>query len=153
MIFFGYNALLLMRQEVIIAIVLGFSLGLLLTLGVWTANRALKERQAGVVTPTPEIAIQPEITPPAFFLKITSPEDESFFNEAKITLAGQTQAGATVVIIAEKGEEIIEAAEDGSFSTQVSLVGGTNEITVTAFGLGGEEESQNLNLVYSTAEI
>lgn len=143
-----------MRKEVIVAIVIGFALGLVITFGVWTANRALKERQVVTPPPTGEITPVAQITPaPSFSLEIISPEDQSLLSQAKISLSGKTQAGSTVVVISEKTEDIVEVAEDGTFTSEVALVGGTNEITVIAFSPEGEEVTKNLYLVYSTVEI
>ncbi|MFZ5366264.1 MAG: hypothetical protein ACOZBZ_03125 [Patescibacteria group bacterium] len=142
-----------MRKEVLVAILVGFALGLVITFGIWSANKALTSKKAPIV---PEEVTAPtvEVTPtPSFSLAISKPEDESIASTEKITISGTTEPGAFVVVIAEKGEEILETDEKGIFTGEVSLVSGTNEITVTAFSENGEEVSKTLNIVYSTAEI
>ena len=142
-----------MRKEVILAIVIGFALGLVITFGVWTANQALKSQKAE--TPVSTVTTPPtEVTPPVtFVLDITSPEDGALVNEAKVMVSGRTQPDSTITITSEKGEDIVLAGADGTFANEVSLVNGTNEITITAFNLEGEEVTKTINLVYSTAEI
>lgn len=142
-----------MRKEVILAIVIGFALGLVITFGVWTANQALKEKK--VETPTTSETTPPTGTPPAatFILDITSPEDGALVNEAKVMVSGRTQPDSTITITSEKGEDIVLAGADGTFANEVNLLNGTNEITITAFNLEGEEVTKTINLVYSTAEI
>jgi hypothetical protein len=143
-----------MKKEVLIAIVIGFALGLLITFGIWTANKALKTQSEVPTEETKtETTVEPTPTPAGFTLSILSPEDEALIDTSKTELKGLSIANAVIVIVAEKEEKIIEADENGSFATEVSLVRGINEITVTAFNQEGEKTSQTLNVVYSTAEI
>lgn len=143
-----------MKKEVLIAIIIGFALGLVITFGVWTANRAIKEtapqkEQPGVkeveveeITPTPEIS-----------LTITTPENNTISNQEKIEVKGKTTPLAIVVIIYQEGEKILEADKEGNFETEITLSGGANEIKVSAHDQKGNEASQILTIVYSTAEI
>lgn len=140
-----------MRKEVLIAIIIGFGLGLVITFGIWTANKALRES-------VPEVAPTPEVTPipsptPSFFLILTSPEDNSISAEETIEVSGSTVPGAIVVILYQEGEKILEADEEGEFSTEITLAGGANEIRVSAYDQEGNEAEKLLTVVYSTAEI
>ncbi|MGB9706837.1 MAG: Ig-like domain-containing protein [Microgenomates group bacterium] len=142
-----------MRKEVLIAIIIGFTLGLIITFGVWQANKALKETAPKKEAP-PQITEEQLPTPtPQPLLVITSPEDNSISNKEKIDVSGKTFPQATVVIIYEEGEKIVEADGGGNFSAEINLVGGANEITISAFDKDGNEMSKTLNVVYSTAEI
>lgn len=142
-----------MKKEIIIAIVIGFALGLLITFGIWTANKAIKNKP----TPTEETElitpIEPTPTATEFSLTIISPEDDSLINTNKVELKGSTVANAVIVIAEENGEKIIEADGEGSFATELVLIAGTNEIKITAFNSEGDEVSKTLSLVYSTKEI
>lgn len=141
---------ILMRKEIVIAIIIGFGLGLVITFGIWTANRALKE------APPEEEVSSPaeEITPvPTFSLIINEPQDNSISSEEKITISGTTASEAVVVILYQEGEKILEADKDGNFETEITLAGGANEVKVSAYDSEGNEASQTLTIVYSTAEI
>lgn len=142
-----------MKKEVLIAIIIGFALGLLITFGIWTANKAiLTKSEAQPEEKEVEETVKP--TPPVgFTLNILSPQDEALIDTNKAEIKGSSVAAAIIVIAAENEEKIIEADENGSFATEVSLVRGINEITITAFNQEGEKTSQTLNVVYSTAEI
>ncbi len=142
------------------AILVGFALGLIITFGIWSANKALvdkggKETVENQEAKTPKDNISPNENPQvaSFPLAISKPEDESIINTDKVTVSGITEPLAHIVIVGEKGEEILETDEKGIFTSEVSLVSGTNEITVTAFSKNGDEVSKTLNIVYSTAEI
>jgi hypothetical protein len=140
------------KKEVLIAIIIGFGLGLVITFGIWTANKALKK-----VPPTPappeEAVATPTPAPEELSLIITSPEDESISAEEKIEVVGKTALQATVVILYQEGEKIIQADGEGNFSSEITLVGGSNQIEITAYDQDGNEVGKTINVVYSTAEI
>jgi len=143
-----------MKKEVLIAIVIGFALGLLITFGIWTANKAiLTKSEAPPEEKEVQETVEPTPTPVGFSLNILSPQDESLIDTNKVEIKGSSVPAAIIVIVAENGEKIIEADENGSFATEVSLVRGINEITITAFNQEGEKTSKTLSVVYSTAEI
>ena len=148
-----------MRKEVLIAIVIGFALGLLITYGIWTANRAIKEATANNdvasekitsenITPTPGPTVN------KLALSITTPEDNDLVNKQKIEVSGTTVPNAIVVVTYPDGESIISAGADGKFTTNINLDAGSNDLGITAFDTQtGNEASQNLTVVFSTAEI
>lgn len=141
-----------MKKEVLIAIIIGFSIGLIIAFGLWTANKSLKK-----ITPPKENSASQETpispTPLLSSLQINSPDKDFLSNQEKITVSGKTFADATIVIVYTEGEKIITADQDGQFSAEITLVGGVNEIKITAFYQDGNESSQIINGVYSTAEI
>lgn len=147
-----------MRKEVLVAIIVGFALGLVITFGIWSANKALKtqkeqeQQQASSITTT--VTPGSNVTPtPSFFLSIIKPENESVLNQQKITVSGSTIPNAELVILWESGESIIEADDTGNFSTEIGLISGINEINVTALSEDGEETTEIINVVYSTEKI
>lgn len=145
------------RREVMLAIVIGFSIGLLLSAGLILGRKTIRQR----ITPPPEPVIleseQPSPTevPPiaATKLTITSPEDETIVNENKVALEGSTEPEAIISIIYEEGEILDQADENGDFSFDIPLIGGANEITISAYGPEGQQASQTITVVYTTAEI
>lgn len=141
-----------MRKEVLVAIIIGFGLGLVITFGIWTANKALRET-APTTVPTEE---ETEVTPtprPVLELAITSPENNTISEEETIEVSGQTAPNAVIAIVYPEGEKLLEADEDGSFSTEISLIGGDNLIEISAFNEEGDQANKTLTVVYSTAEI
>jgi len=148
-----------MKKEVFLAITIGFALGLVITFGIWTANKSL--RQPSTMTtdasPTPQSptpAAQQTKTPQTNSLvTITSPEDEALFNTATITVSGTTQANLPVILAYETGEQILEADAEGKFSAQVPLEGGYNVISATVFDPNGKEVSSMITVTYTTSKI
>ena len=143
-----------MKKEVLIAIVIGFGLGLVITFGIWSANKAMKEGSSEV-TPTPAVInTQPTPTPePITDLKIIHPPNNFLSDKEAIELEGQTHPKSIVVIIYPEGEKILQSDDSGDFATEIDLAGGVNEIKVMAFDNSGNEFEQKVEVVYSTAEI
>ncbi|HUV43071.1 MAG TPA: hypothetical protein VMY36_04200 [Patescibacteria group bacterium] len=142
-----------MRKEVLIAIIIGFGLGLIITFGIWTANKALKETAPTTTAPAEEeVEIKPTPTP-TLELTIISPKNNTISDQELIEVSGQTIPQAIVAITYPEGEKLLEADEDGSFSTEISLSGGDNQIKISAFNDEGDEATESLTVVYSTAEI
>lgn len=145
-----------MRKEVLIAIIIGFGLGLVITFGIWRANKSLKE----TVTSKQEISeekaeeiITPTPVKETTGFSLTSPENNSISNKDKIAVTGKSTPEAVIVVLYQEGEKILETDKEGNFSTEITLVAGSNEIKVSSFGKDGSESTQTLYVVYSSAEI
>ena len=152
-----------MRKEVLVAILLGFGIGLVVTFGIFTARKALTcaggaQEQDGPATPQisdtrPSPAITGEKTEKQHTVTLTSPNDGSVTATEKITLAGATTPGSTVTISGGETDTVVISDEKGQFSMEITLVGGDNEIIVVSFSPKGEKAETVLTVVYSTAEF
>lgn len=142
-----------MKKEVVLSIVIGFGIGLIATFGVYWARRSIKEANL-IQSPLASQERQNEnSSPTAQSLSLASPLDQSISQTSKVSLSGTTNPSSWVVILTEKEEKIIQADKKGNFETEISLVGGENEIRVEAIAENGEKESKTITVVYSTAEI
>ena len=155
-----------MKKEVILAIAIGFALGLVITFGIWTANKSLASLDTNTPTPTPTLitisgtpqptAVQPTATQVTSnsLLTITAPEDELLTNKNSVTVTGKATAGASVTIAYENNkQQIVVADASGNFTANVDLIAGYNIISVTAFDANGNESNQTITVTYSTAAI
>ncbi|MGB9911035.1 MAG: Ig-like domain-containing protein [Microgenomates group bacterium] len=149
-----------MRKENLLAIILGIFLGLVLTFGVWNIKKITQKiapktqeeiKVTQEVSPSPTPANKEEAGAP--LLTILSPEENEVFNKEKIQVTGKAFPLATVVVLYEEGEKIVEADEEGNFSTEITLIGGNNEITISTYDEAGNEISKSLNVIYTSAEI
>ena len=143
-----------MKKELFISILIGFGLGLLIMFGIYTANRALKENgkiQSPIIEPDATQSGSLDLSMQT--LTIVSPIDQTIIKEAKTVLSGVTSPGSWVVILAEKGEIAILADNEGSFETEIALIGGENEIEIISIAENGERASKTITVVYSTVEI
>lgn len=148
-----------MKKEVFLAITIGFVLGLIITFGIWTANKSLKglsSQKQIAQSPTPSPKTVTPTTQPlanALPLSITTPDDESVTNTPKTTLSGMTLPNSVVAMTFEGGEQILESDSTGNFSIDIDLEGGYNHIQVTVFDKTGNSTSQTLIVTYTTAKI
>lgn len=146
-----------MRKEVIIAILLGFSIGLLIVFGIITARSALqKQSQAPPITTS--TASNQDDNPDesqnlAHQLIIHDPRDNQVVGSDTVTIRGLTSAKSTVVIVAEAAEFITIADDRGNFSQEVPLVSGANEIDISAFSPAEEKIDTALTIVYTTYDF
>lgn len=136
------------------AVLIGIGLGLLITFGLYTARKSIK--QAGqIVSPLVEnkdndANSSQEIIPS---LSLLSPIDQSISKESKTSIVGSAAPSSWIIILTETGEKMVQADEKGNFTTEVFLVSGENEIEVKNISDKGEIISKVLTIVYSTAEI
>ena len=154
-----------MRKEVLVAILLGLGIGAVVTLGIFTARKALtgaggaqeQDGPAKQATSDKQQATSPAITgektEKQHTVTLTSPNDGSVTATEKITLAGATTPGSTVTISGGETDTVVISDEKGQFSMEITLVGGDNEINVVSFSPKGEKAETVLTVVYSTAEF
>lgn len=151
-----------MRKEVLVAILIGFGIGLVVTFGIFTARKALTtsggstQEQGGLASPqTPTgqtVSPAPQVDS-AHRVTVTSPNDGAVAATEKITVAGTTTPASGVAISGGETDIVVVSDEKGQFSAEITLVGGDNEIKVASFGPKGERAETVLAVVYSTAEF
>lgn len=150
-----------MKKEVLLAIGVGFALGLIITFGIWTANKSLKKANIAKIatvfsTPSPTTISSTPVPSPISntALTITSPEDESLVATDTINITGKASPKSIISVTYEEGQMLAEADVNGNFTVGVDLIGGYNTIVITATDpLTGVESSQTLIVTYSTAKI
>jgi len=132
-----------MRKEVLYAILAGLTLGLIVAFGAYRANIALSPKNPGQseATPTPK---------PEFAITLAGPSNLDVFGENTASLSGITKANAFVAVSVEEEDYLTQADTKGSFEVSVELIGGVNQIVITAFDEKGSEVTQKLLLVYSS---
>ncbi len=142
-----------MKKEVVLAITIGFIIGLVLTFFVYksqlgrnASNEILSPLSGGEASTKVDSLSEKSLT-------IIAPIDQSISSEGKTTITGSNSPLSWVLIMGEKGEKVVQADEKGNFETDLLLVSGENEITVTAIEPNGTEISKTLTIIYSTAEI
>jgi len=140
-----------MKKEVLVAVVLGVIVGLIITFGIYTANTALQRKSRQInVTPLP--------TPPSENAKqgsiiIYSPENDILTDKDTVQLSGLTTPNAVVVIFVNDKSTVTSADPKGNFSSDLSLAGGSNIITIVATDETGKQSWEQRSVVYSTANL
>lgn len=143
-----------MRKEALIAISAGFVFGLLITFGIYTANKALKQKSKTTADlPTPEASLPAPSPSPQSSLEILEPENNLVTAKSKVTLSGKTEPNISVAILGEEYENIVITDKDGLFSDEVPLISGANEIRAMLENRENSEQEKIINIVYTTAKI
>lgn len=135
-----------MRKEIIFAILAGVTFGLIIAFGVWRANVAL--RPNGVSTTAPEDTSS--ATQGDFGITIAKPQDYQVITTSSVALTGISKPNAWIAISTEEKDYAEKTDESGEFIVEIDLVGGVNEIIITAFDTDGTEAQEKLTLVYSS---
>lgn len=138
-----------MPKEVTFAILIGFILGLLITFGVYTANKAVKEQGQQAKTEGTMVAAPSPAPTAQNLLTISEPADEELFTEPDVMISGKTNPGSAVAILTEEGEVFAQADSDGFFTQEVSLVAGINRLEIISTDAFGNQAQTSLYLSYS----
>ncbi|MFC1653278.1 hypothetical protein ACFL1M_00325 [Patescibacteria group bacterium] len=138
-----------MKKEVLIAIIVGFSLGLVITFGIYRAQKSIKERaNRNNTTQETQTEELPEI-----LLSITQPQDGDIFDQDSITIGGITQKESLVTAISSEDHQATQADELGNFSIEFELDTGANDITITSFNQDGTKQEKEMTVVYTTYDF
>jgi len=143
-----------MKKEVFLAVFVGFALGLIITFGIWTANKSLRPVPV-TSSPTPSAEAGVEPTPPAaqVTLSVSDPVDESVTSTSTVTVTGKTLPSAPVIITGEGVQSIVVADNAGDFEQDVKLEAGYNRLTVSVYDGQGNSVSKQLLVTYTTSKI
>jgi len=136
-----------MRKEAIIAIILGLFLGLVFTIGIYTANQAVKDKKTEQTLETTQTSPSPS---PTIGLQLTQPENNIVVNQPNVKISGHSSSEAVIAAYSEDKEIFSQADEDGDFSFDFPLSAGSNKITIIS--INGEENQQaaHITIVYTT---
>lgn len=128
-----------LKREMTIAIIVGLLLGgaaaVALTRFSSPAGKQEEDAIAGASetqeSPTPTPLLNDSVT-----LDIIFPEHQSYLTQQAISVSGKTISRALVIITTPIDEIAVHAGEDGTYSGQVELAEGANEIYVAVLHNG-----------------
>ena len=122
-----------MNKEKVITIVVGLLVGILAAGSYFAIVKILP----GLKNRGDKIVIQPEIKTPvastsaAISLTLEQPADNSSVTDSPIIVSGKTSPGIQIIIFGNAEEKIASASATGTFSAQLKLEDGENQISVT----------------------
>jgi hypothetical protein len=138
-----------MKKEVLIAIFIGFSLGLLITFGIRTARESLKARDNNASLES-SLLPTPSPTTLSHQLLITAPKDAQIIFEPETSINGATTPLSLISILTADRFETTIADMQGSFSATIPLKAGANQIEIVSFNPQNERSSAQITVVYTT---
>src|SRR3989344_4547768 len=96
-----------MKKEVIIAIIVGLSIGLIFTLGISTANQAINQQKVKkLMTQSPDNSLIPANNDQQKTLTVTTHENFDLMNQSDITLSGIAWPNAVIALMTETQTEL-----------------------------------------------
>ena len=148
-----------MNKDAILATIIGFTVGLLVTGLVLFGPSLFKNipkfafpkitfPQWKGATPTPtQSSIQTSTR--AFDLVIDSPLPNTIEESASVLVSGTSSDGALIVLSTTNDDAVITATADGKFAGKITLVEGKNVVSVTAFSKDKKQITKTVTIFYT----
>jgi hypothetical protein len=139
-----------MKKEVIFAILLGLSLGLIVTYGTYIARKSFTQlgKSSTSASPSPTATASTNTT-----LTLASPEDESIQATKEVKVTGTTLPNILVVVFFQNDPQITRADHSGNFSLQGNLQSGANVITVRTIDDNGSITEEQRTVTFTTTPL
>ncbi|HCC84849.1 MAG TPA: hypothetical protein DEP87_04160 [Candidatus Pacebacteria bacterium] len=142
-----------MRKEIIIAVLIGLTLGLIITYGFYTAQLNTRNSQGTKkndleLTPDPTSEVKSETK-----LKLTSPDNEIVVAVATLTVSGTTSPHSFVTVSLLDETQVAIADDQGNFTFELTLNPGGNQIVVQSLNEDNEVENLNRSVIYDDEKI
>lgn len=137
-----------MKQE---RVILSF---IMVVIGLLVAGAAFYFYQTTKIVPTNSsvlIKVTPTETPKStVFLSINTPINEEVVSNKTLIVSGKTAPQATIVIVTNSGELVVNPSMQGDFSTTLTLENDQNLIRIHALLPNGEIAIVERTVTYST---
>lgn len=137
-----------MKQERVILSFIMVVIGLLVA-GVafyfYQTTKVVNPNSAISANPTPTQAPKSNI-----FLTINTPTNEEVVTNKTLIISGKTLPEATVVIVTNSDQLIVNPTSQGDFSTTITLESDQNLIRINALSSNGEIATIERTVTYST---
>lgn len=138
-----------MKQERVILSFIMVIVGLLVAgvaFYIYQGTKTVPASKTTVLAPTPS----PTPISASVYLNVENPIDESISDNKTIIISGKTTPDATVAIITNSDQKVIQPSGQGDFSTTVIISDGQNLIQIIAFGSDGQSATVKRTVTYST---
>jgi hypothetical protein len=138
-----------MKQERVILSFIMVLIGLLVAGGLFYFYQSTKNVSPSTTTIVNRITPTP--TPePKLYLSLNQPSDEQVVSSKTLVISGKTNPGATLIIITDADQQVIQPSSQGDFSTTVALDDGQNLIEMQSILPTGETIMIKRTITYST---
>lgn len=139
-----------MRKEILLAVFVGITLGLMITFGIYQNSENAKTGQNNT---TDQLINKNSVSTQSATVQdpqlvINSPEEDLFTNEEELIVSGSGIPSSFIVILVNDVENITNADESGNFSLKVKLNEGGNLIEIDSINEDGKQISKQRTVVY-----
>ncbi len=124
---------------------IGILFGLVIAFGVWRINSSISKD-----TPLPPSVSPTPSSPSEFEVTLNQPQNDDVVISSPETVSGITKPLSWIVVSGESVDYVLQSGNDGTFSQNVDLTPGTNQIQVTTFGPQGNQAQAKVLIVYSS---
>jgi len=101
-----------------------------------------------------QVAVQATPTPSGSdTFTIDAPQDEQTFDKKLITIKGTAVKGAIITISTDDDDQVVQPADNGSFTTTQTIPDGTSVINFNAIFPDGTQKSIVKTVTFSTANF
>ena len=142
-----------MKKEVLIAIIIGFIFGLVITVGIYTARKSLNARDQMTNPQSLDQSPTGYNSNSTHSINITSPPVYTISDTTEVTITGITTPNSMVAAISTESHHITSADNQGNFSSKVTLDAGENIVKISSYDISGNSAEINHHLIYSTADL
>lgn len=92
-------------------------------------------------------------TPASLILELQQPDDNIVVFESGLIISGKTAPRLPVIISNQSQDIVINAKDDGSFSTVFNLDEGINNVHINIFDENGDQKSVEKSIYYSAEKL
>lgn len=141
-----------MRKEILLAVFVGITLGLMITFGIYQNSEQAK---SGQNTITDQLINNPidneQVVAEDSQLVVNSPEEDFYTNEEELIVSGSSSANSFLVVLVNNQEYIGNTDDSGNFSIKVTLEEGGNLIEVNSLDEDGNSVSKQRSVIYEAS--
>jgi hypothetical protein len=144
-----------MKKEIVIAIVFGLAVGLIITVGMYRARRAMETTTANDVDITETVQPTPEESPlprdlSSGKLRLREPQPDAFTTEKNLQISGTTVPDSLIVILLNEREVLGSSDTEGNFSIPATLDDGVNVLVIRVLPNGETPIEMTRSIVYDS---
>lgn len=141
-----------MNKDTVVASVIGFGLGLVAAIALWVVPRILP-KTLPKLTEKAEIVQEEKSSPQTVgSFSINSPSDGEIVSDKNIKITGTSANDSLVIVATSSTSSAIVPGNDGTFSAQVELAEGSNEVVVTSY-LKDKTDTKKMNIFFYAENI
>src|ERR1035437_7163295 len=141
-----------MKQERVILSFVMVLIGLLVAGALFYFYQSTKTVSPSTTTIVKNITPTP--TPTAkVYLSLSQPSDEEVVNDKTLSINGKTNPNATVIIITNADQQLIQPSSQGDFSTTITLDNEQNLIEIRSILPTGETIVVHKTVTYSIEQF
>lgn len=147
-----------MKKEIVIAIIFGLAVGLIITVGMYRARRAMETVPTEDVDITQTIQTSPEESAipedaSSGRLRLREPLPDSFTTEKSAQVSGTTLSNSTIVVLQNEREILGSSDTEGNFSIPLTLESGVNVLVIRVLATGENPIEMTRSIVYDPGTV